>query len=165
MTSACFRDPTRVIIATALLCLVAIAPLRADDEEPKGEAPDAEAKAIVWQTDVDGALARAKDEGKPALVYLRADYCLFCKQMEERVWTDPRVIEAAGELVTIKVDLTRLTPRVAEVQNRVKAPGRTPWVAFFDSKGKLLDSKRLGYEDEEIGPEELAKILKKVSSS
>lgn len=150
-------------LALLALAFASAVPLRADDEAPKADAKaDEKPAGIAWETDFEAALARAKDAGKPVVVYLRADYCLFCKKMEKKVWTDAKVLAAAKRFVAIKVDLTRLSPQVATVQNRVKAPGRTPWLAFFSTKGALLDSKRLGFEDEEIEPEELAKILDKI---
>ena len=64
-------------------------------------------RELDWQTDYHVGLELAKEQNKPALIDFYADWCGPCRMMDAQVYTDPRVIEALGKFVPIKVDIDR----------------------------------------------------------
>ncbi len=61
---------------------------------------------IAWQPYSDQALERARASGGPVVIDFYADWCIVCLEMDRLVFADPRVVEAAGDLVMLKADLT-----------------------------------------------------------
>ena len=65
------------------------------------------------KNDYEGALARARAEGKPLLIDFTGWACVNCRRMEERVWTDPAVAERMKNdfvVVSLYVDERRRLP-------------------------------------------------------
>src|SRR5208282_2920081 len=63
---------------------------------------------IPWFEDHDKGLAAAKDEGKPAVLVLYADWCQWCKKLLTESFPDARIRELKDRLVWIKVNSDRL---------------------------------------------------------
>ena len=61
---------------------------------------------IAWVTDVDEGLARAKKEGKPAIIDFWAAWCEECKVMDVLVFSDPTVIAESKGVVMIRANIT-----------------------------------------------------------
>lgn len=64
-----------------------------------------EGAGIDWVKDHAEGLRRAKENGKPALVYFTADWCAPCVELKKYIWPDRRVVEASEKLVMIYVDV------------------------------------------------------------
>ena len=126
-----------------------------------GNVPAKEAPCIRWDYDVDGALARAQAEGKPAMIDFSAEWCIPCREMDATTFVDPAVVKEAQRFVAIKADLTkRGDPEVRKLHKRFRifAP---PVVIFVDSSGKILeaqDQRVVGL----IGPREFLRRMKQV---
>ncbi|RYZ21952.1 MAG: DUF255 domain-containing protein [Chitinophagaceae bacterium] len=63
--------------------------------------------------DYEGALRRARAEGKPVLIDFTGWACVNCRRMEERVWTDPAVaayMKDSFVVVSLYVDERRKLP-------------------------------------------------------
>jgi thiol-disulfide isomerase/thioredoxin len=71
---------------------------RDDRLAPRAEEP------VVFRTDANEAIARARREGKPYFVKFEAEWCGPCKQMDKLVYTAESVAKAAEGVVSIKVD-------------------------------------------------------------
>lgn len=69
--------------------------------------------------DYDGALRRARAEGKPILIDFTGWACVNCRRMEERVWTDPKVAGLMRDefiVVSLYVDERRRLPAAEQIE-------------------------------------------------
>jgi thiol:disulfide interchange protein len=80
--------------------------------EPGKTAPDNDGSVtpIVWADDPDGARERARLQGQPLLVFVKADWATASVEMERKVLLDPAVVRAARPFVAIKIDATNDDP-------------------------------------------------------
>lgn len=75
-------------------------------QPPAGDSPKASA-AIAWVDGLAPGLARAKTENKPVMVDFSADWCTFCKKLDEQTWPDAQVRGLAMKFVAVKVDVDK----------------------------------------------------------
>ena len=142
--------PLLVLPAIALLAACAPgvpAPASPDAVEhgPAAAAPRAEALRPVefLHDDVDGALRRARAEGKLVLVDAWAPWCHTCLSMKSYVLTDPSLGAFADRVVFVAIDTDR--PDAAPFLERHAV---TSWPTFFllDPRGADASGDRLiGY--------------------
>jgi thioredoxin:protein disulfide reductase len=69
--------------------------------------PQAKVQGLAFAPYSDAALAAARAGGKHVLIDFYADWCLPCKELDHKTFTDPKVIEALKGWVLLKADLTR----------------------------------------------------------
>lgn len=77
--------------------------------------------------DYEQALACAKDQGKPLFIDFTGHGCVNCREMEQRVWSDPKVLKILSEkyiLVVLYVD------------DRTALPKEEWYVSSYDKKTK-----------------------------
>lgn len=88
----------RTTIAFALILAFAAASCRKSDSTTH----IAQAREIAWREgDVDAALAEAKEQGKPVLLYWGADWCPPCAQMKSTLFKDPAFIAETQDFVPV----------------------------------------------------------------
>jgi thioredoxin:protein disulfide reductase len=63
--------------------------------------------ALRWLENEPAAVAEATAQSRRLLIDFRADWCLPCKELEVKVFTDPSVVAALQDHVLLRVDLTR----------------------------------------------------------
>jgi thioredoxin-related protein len=86
-----FRIPGLIILALFLCVLIFI-----DNSASSSE--------IQWHSYDDG-MARGKFEKKKVFLHFTADWCFYCKVMENETFKDPAIISSLNEnFVPIKVD-------------------------------------------------------------
>lgn len=89
-----------------------------------------------WLEWSDAAFDAARAAEKPVLLLVRASWCRFSRELEERVLADPRVARLAAErFVAIRVDKDRRP----DIDVRY-ARGGWPTLAYLDDQGELLAS-------------------------
>ncbi len=76
------------------------------------------------------------------MLYVSADWCTACKELERFTFADPKVQQALKGLTLIKADVTRNT---AETEALLKQFGLfgPPAVLFFDDQGKEIPGTRV----------------------
>jgi thioredoxin:protein disulfide reductase len=94
---------------------------------------------LAWLASEAEALRLAKANHRPLVVDFMAEWCLPCKEMEVRVFSEPRVADALKGFVLLKVDLTREDEDEALPPLKVRYGVRTlPAVRVLSSDGRIV---------------------------
>lgn len=117
----------------------------------KGEHP--------WQPYSPVALEQAKRDGKPVVIDFWATWCLACKELEHKTFSDPHVKEALTDFVTLQVDMTTGKDKIAnEAYERFKVRG-LPTVVLIGRDGEERKDLRLEWFEQ---PKTFLERLQKV---
>jgi thiol:disulfide interchange protein DsbD len=88
------------------------------------------------ESDIHAALlADAATQGKPVLMDFWAEWCVQCKELDHKTWSDPGVMQEAARFVPIKMDMTRTSSDWAKTQNQGYNIVGMPTVILFDATG------------------------------
>jgi thioredoxin-related protein len=131
--------PSRVFPGLLLALVAAVGPAVAAELEVDG-----------WHHSYDEGIAAAKAENKPVLLDFTAEWCVWCRKMEEEVFTDATVISSLQDFVCIRVD-TEADPRVA-LAFQVRS---LPRIVVLNTFGEVTVD-RTGYMPAEVFLEALA---------
>jgi len=104
---------------------------------------------IAWETNLQAALADAARQAKPVFIQFHATWCGYCRLLETKTLTDPRVRQALGDFVALKIDVDK-----DPVTRETFAVGPIPALFITDAGGKVLH-QQLGY----LPPDEFLKML------
>lgn len=105
-------------------------------------------EAVVQWTPYDPqTLAAAHVAGKPVVIDFYADWCLPCKEMDEKTFTKAAVVSGLDRFVRVKADLTVAEDaKTQEFIRQYKIVGM-PTFVFLDSSGNEVPGSRLvGFE-------------------
>ncbi|MFN3587525.1 MAG: thioredoxin family protein, partial [Moraxellaceae bacterium] len=108
-------------------------------------APAASAPAFlrVRNTDeLDAALKAAAARGDRVLLEFYAEWCVSCKTMERRVFTQPAVQARLASLTLLKADITANSAADRALLTRYTLFG-PPALLFFDAAGQEITAARL----------------------
>lgn len=103
---------------------------------------------IPWQPYSEQALVEARRAGKGVIVDTFADWCIPCKELDQRTFTNAAVKAEAERFVALKLDLTRSDrgSEAARAKDRFRIRG-VPTIIFLDDAGKERTELRLeGFE-------------------
>ncbi len=112
-----------------------------------------EAREVEFAAFDDKAFVEARRSGVPVGLYFEADWCAPCKQMHERTFRAPAVVEAASGFRFFRVDVTEPDRQISLLQKSFQVVG-APTVILFGPDGKE-STRRFGF----IPPDDLAKML------
>ncbi len=123
---------TLIQLALALtVCLIA-GSLWADGQS--------EETTLDWQEWSTGVFEQARRKGRLVLLDLTAEWCQFCRKMDETTYRNPRVIEVIGRsYIPVRAD----DAKYPELAKRYENYGR-PATVVFDGNGVEI-IKRRGY--------------------
>lgn len=62
------------------------------------------AAEIVWESSIQRGMEKAKQEKKPILIDLYADWCTYCKVLEKEIFPDPEVAKLLEGFITVRLD-------------------------------------------------------------
>ncbi|MGH9763020.1 MAG: cytochrome c biogenesis protein CcdA, partial [Blastocatellia bacterium] len=118
---------------------------------------------IEWQPYSEQALQTARTSGKPVIIDVYADWCIPCKELDKRTFTDAAVKKEADKFVMLKLNLTTKTPgsEIARAVDTYHIPG-VPTVVFIDSSGQVANGLTL---QEFEKPDEFIGRMKKLAST
>ncbi len=94
--------------------------------------PEQRAQPLAWLAWDPGIEARARDERRPLLVYAYADWCMTCKDLERRVFSDEGVQRASASYLTVKLDLTDADDPANEQMSRAFSIDTMPSLLLID---------------------------------
>ncbi|MDP3066332.1 MAG: thioredoxin domain-containing protein [Methanobacteriaceae archaeon] len=96
---------------------------------------------IFWSTDLNSALQQAKTTNKMVFIDFYADWCGYCRQMDQDTYTDPLVQERlAQSYIAVKID----TDKNPDLSAKYGIIG-LPTMVILDSNGQEI--KRIsGYQ-------------------
>ncbi len=104
-------------------------------------------------------VAQATEAGRPVLIDFTADWCLPCKELELKTFSDPEVRKALEGWALLRADLTRFASPEVERVKGVFRIGGVPTLIFLNEEGKEIAATRVnGF----VSPQELLKKLKQV---
>jgi len=119
---------------------------------PKGE------KIKLFSPFVKEDFLKEKSDGKTIMIDFYANWCIPCKEMEHKTFSNKEVQEILKNFVLYQVDLTKgAEGEIKELVDELKIVG-IPTVVFYKNGKELEDFRLVGYE----GPEEFKKRLMKV---
>jgi len=92
--------------------------------------------------DFENKLAQARAAGQPVMLDFYADWCIYCKDYEKYVFTDPRIIERLDGFVLLKADVTDNDDQDKALLRKfgLTAP---PAILFFGPDGEERRGRRL----------------------
>jgi len=118
--------------------------------------PRSTGATVQWQRYDTRSIAAA---GKPVIVDFYADWCLPCKELDEKTFSNRAVADELNRFARVKADLTNNDdPQVQKLTKQYRIVG-VPTIVFLDSSGHELDAQRLtGFEP----PQQFLARLKQV---
>lgn len=114
----------------------------------------------AWPPASEAVLESAARSGKPVVLDFGAEWCAKCKELEEKTFSDPRVIAELKRFVYVKADLTPSDPgpELARLRDRFRVQG-LPQVVFLGPDGREIPELRLSDFE---GPEAFLARLRRV---
>jgi len=110
--------------------------------------PQKKGPGIEWVSYSDAALTGARIAGRPAVIDFYADWCIPCKELDSKTFSDPLVVSESERFVRLKADLTSGDDDATKLlAARYKIVG-VPTIVFVSADGKELEELRLtGFEN------------------
>jgi thiol:disulfide interchange protein DsbD len=114
---------------------------------------------IAWSPYDDDLLKRAKTDNQYVLIDFSADWCLPCKELDHKTFSEQAVVDAASGFVTLRADLTdAAADEVLTLRRRFSIRG-VPTVVFIDRDGKEREDLRVfGFVDEDDFTDRLGRL-------
>jgi len=109
--------------------------------------PKKHATEVRWDKYDVKALAAAHAANKPVVIDFYADWCLPCKELDEKTFTDPAVAAELNRFVRLKADLTAPDDATTKELTKQYAIRGVPTLVFLDANGQENRALRLtGFE-------------------
>lgn len=123
--------------------------------------PEVQKKDMLkWESDLEKGKSAAKSKGKILMIDTYADWCVACKELDEKTFSDDMVREELNNFILVKLDFTEKNNRNEQIRKKLNVIGM-PTVIFLDNNGKeinrfsgfLKKEKFLKFLNDNIKPE------------
>ena len=96
-------------------------------------------QVVTSNSELQQALSQAQQQNKPVLLDYYASWCVACKEMDLRTFSDPAVAKLMDKYALIRIDVSKNSTEIQSLQQRYKvlAP---PSIVFLDNKGIQLNN-------------------------
>jgi thiol:disulfide interchange protein len=95
---------------------------------------------VDWLVSLEEALERAREQERPIMIDVYADWCVWCKRLDSDTYSNKDVVAKAGEFVSLKLDADAHRSWVSRYQ-----VGGLPTILFIDPDGKEIH-RVIGYK-------------------
>lgn len=109
--------------------------------------------------ELDQALAQAD---RPVMLDFYADWCVSCIEMERYTFSDINVARKLDGFVLLQADVTANHPEHRELLKRFRLFG-PPGIIFFDTQGRELDVRVVGFQNAERFGKALDEVLQQAA--
>lgn len=113
---------------------------------PHGPAPAS--GELAWEKADAKAVEEAVAAGGPVIVDFYADWCLPCKELDEKTFSHPEVQGKLSGFRRLKVDLTQVSRETEELRKAYGVAG-VPTVLFFHQGREAFELRLTGFEEPE----------------
>ena len=97
--------------------------------------------------DLDAAVTRANQSGKPAMLDFFADWCVECVRMERNTFGEPEIQTLFEQIQPLQADVTQNDDTDQALMQKYDIIG-PPAILFFDRQGReMRDYRLVGYFD------------------
>jgi thiol:disulfide interchange protein DsbD len=104
-------------------------------------------------------LIQAKTNNQYTILTFYADWCVSCRKIDNKVFTNPKIKEILAKFKQLKVDLTDYNEQDKTLMSELKV-FNPPTIIFYDKHGKEINNSRI---TSEINANELYNLLKSFS--
>jgi thiol:disulfide interchange protein DsbD len=102
-------------------------------------------KPVKTVTELEQEVKAASTVGKTVMLDFYADWCVSCKEFEKYVFTDPQVLAALANSVTLQADVTANDEADQQLLKKFRLIG-PPGIIFYNRSGEeLRDYRVVGY--------------------
>ncbi len=97
---------------------------------------------VKWVPYNETCFEEAKQNARPVILDVYADWCLPCKHMEKTVFNKPEVVLFSKNFTTLRLDITGKQPEQEKIRKRYNIDG-APTIIFFDKEGNEISELRI----------------------
>ncbi len=117
-----------------------------------------EIEGIEWAKFSGESLEEARAQGKPVMIDFSADWCIPCRELEHKTFSNADVIDYSEGFVRLKMDLTSIDGEKRRIKRDFGVRG-VPTIIFLDASGTENTAARVtGF----VGPDEFLERMKGV---
>ncbi|MDR0310411.1 MAG: thioredoxin family protein [Acidobacteriota bacterium] len=112
------------------------------DEKAAAISGESARESINWESYSMENLVKAREERRPVFIDFYADWCVPCRELDEKTYSDPEVVRLARRFVMLKADLTAAEdPAVKTLMEKYRIRG-VPTLVFLRPDGGEMTSLR-----------------------
>lgn len=130
----------------------------------QAEAHSVTFKRVQSVAELDAEVRNASASGRSVMLDFYADWCVSCKEMERLTLTDARVRTALADVVLLQADVTANNADDQALLKRFGLFG-PPGTIFFDTQGREVQARVVGFERADTFLESLRRALGTVQTT
>jgi thioredoxin:protein disulfide reductase len=124
------------------------------------------AGSIQWTAYSQEKLDQALLDKKPMFLDFYADWCMPCKELDEKTFSDPDVVRRSSRFVMFKIDLTTSNDVQANALKKHYLVRGVPTLVFLSPDGREIQELRgTGFESKDAFLNKLDRALQSVADS